>query len=77
MRLKGCYMTPFNIKYIVTGRVDGRWMIQAFDSSDKPISASISCSSVKDTMRIWLMLNGYYTPKPIEDLEIENAEKVA
>jgi hypothetical protein len=59
-------MDTFVIKYVITGQEDGRWIIQAFDRNDKPISSRIECSTPDDAWRIWLLLNGYSYVEPVE-----------
>jgi hypothetical protein len=71
-------LKDLNIRYEIIGRTDGRWTLQAFDRNDQPISATITCGTTKTAMRVWLMLNGYLTPKLVDDIEIEpNVKEVA
>jgi hypothetical protein len=50
---------PFNIAYVITGKHDGRWTIQAIDSNYALLGISITVATPTDAWKIYMMLNGY------------------
>lgn len=63
----------FNIEYRITGREDGRWIIQAFDRNDRPIGTRLVVKTPDEAWKIWMMMNGYYYSEPFELLPEEKA----
>jgi hypothetical protein len=59
MEAKDSFNIKFEIKYVITGREDGRWIVKAFDRNDNPLGTSITVTTPDEAWKIWLMLNGY------------------
>jgi hypothetical protein len=59
----------FNIEFVITGKTDGRWVVQAFDRNRKKIGSPIKCDTPSEAWVIYMMLNGYSYREPIELLE--------
>jgi hypothetical protein len=59
----------FNIKYEIIGRVDGRWVVRAFDSKHQPLGTEVTVDTPTDAWRIFMLLNGYSDAEPTEILE--------
>jgi hypothetical protein len=64
---------PFNIRYEIIGREDGRWIIKAFDRNDRPLGTQISVSTPKEAWRIFMVLNGYGFDEVTEVIEVKEA----
>lgn len=56
----------FNIRYDIIGRVDGRWVIQAFDRNDQPLTERMVTDTPDEAFRLWFFLNGYGSEEPVE-----------
>jgi hypothetical protein len=63
----------FNIKYVITGREDGRWVIVAYDRQNNPIGHRIIVSTPGEAWSVFFMLNGTHYGAPIEKMELERA----
>lgn len=59
----------FNIKYVITGREDGRWVVKAFDRNETQIGVTLTVSTPSEAWKIYMLLNGYGYVEPFEMLE--------
>jgi hypothetical protein len=81
----------FNIKYVITGREDGRWTIQAYDRKNKPLGCKVHANTINEIWEKWMILNGYShlpptailrdmgieCPDDLESTQVIDTEKVA
>ncbi len=61
----------FNIKYVITGREDGRWIVRAYDRNEKQIGVTLTVSTPSEAWKIYMLLNGYHYCDPINILSGE------
>jgi hypothetical protein len=62
-------MEDFYIYYEIVGRVDGRWVVRAYDQKHKQIGTEVTVNTPSEAWRIFMLLNGYSTAEPTEILE--------
>lgn len=58
-----------NIEYRIIGRVDGRWVVRAFDRRQRQIGTEIIVNTPSEAWKIFMMLNGYSHEEPVRILE--------
>lgn len=63
-----------NIRYELVGRVDGRWVIQAFDRNDRKLGAMVTVNTPNEAWKVWMLLNGYGTGETEEITQVTKRE---
>jgi Fe-S cluster biosynthesis and repair protein YggX len=56
------------VEYKITGREDGRWLIESFDREGKPLGGKIFCNDSNHAWEIWAVLNGQSHLVPKEQI---------
>ena len=59
----------YNIKYVIKGRIDGRWTIKAYNCRNRPIGTEVIVNTPSECWKLWMLLNGYSDAEPTEILE--------
>lgn len=76
----------YNIKYVITGKEDGRWVVRAFDRKGKRLGIDIIVCSADEAYKIFWVLNGYGFMEPDEirrhmddtqEIDISDLEKAS
>lgn len=50
----------FNIKFVITGREDGMWIIRAFNREGEQIGVDLSVPTAKEAWEQYMFLNAYH-----------------
>ncbi len=58
------------IEYKITGREDGRWLIESFDKNGKSFGGKIYCKDSHHAWEIWAVLNGQSHLVPEEQIKM-------
>lgn len=69
--------TEINIEFRITGKRDGSWAIQAFNSNGDPIGKYILVKTPSEAWKIYMLLNGYAYTEPVEMIEDTQELEVA